>query len=93
MTPSARRPRALQIWAETGKILGVDGFAAGGLVKGYAAGGPTRGGFGITDKGLVIPIIADVQKVIPPDSSEEEVRVVYENYSEKFRRLALFSQR
>ena len=34
--------------------------------------------------------ISDVQKVIPPDSSEEEVRVVYENYSEKFRRLALF---
>jgi len=34
--------------------------------------------------------ISDVQKVIPPDSSEEEVRVVYENYSENFRRLALF---
>lgn len=34
--------------------------------------------------------ISDVQKVIPPDSSEEEVRVVYESYSEKFRRLALF---
>ena len=34
--------------------------------------------------------ISDVQKIIPPDSSEEEVRVVYENYSEKFRRLALF---
>lgn len=34
--------------------------------------------------------ISDVQKVIPPDSSEEEVRVVYENYTEKFRRLALF---
>ena len=34
--------------------------------------------------------ISDVQKVIPPDSSAEEVRVVYENYSEKFRRLALF---
>lgn len=34
--------------------------------------------------------ISDVQRVIPPDSSEEEVRVVYENYSEKFRRLALF---
>ena len=34
--------------------------------------------------------ISDVQKVIPPDSSVEEVRVVYENYSEKFRRLALF---
>lgn len=34
--------------------------------------------------------ISDVQKVIPPDSSEEEVRAVYENYSEKFRRLALF---
>ena len=34
--------------------------------------------------------ISDVQKVIPPNSSEEEVRVVYENYSEKFRRLALF---
>lgn len=34
--------------------------------------------------------ISDMQKVIPPDSSEEEVRVVYENYSEKFRRLALF---
>ena len=34
--------------------------------------------------------ISDVQKVIPPDSSEEEVRVVYENYSEKLRRLALF---
>jgi hypothetical protein len=33
--------------------------------------------------------ISDVQKIIPPDSSEEEVRVVYENYSEKFRRLAL----
>ena len=34
--------------------------------------------------------ISDVQKIIPPDSSEEEVRAVYENYSEKFRRLALF---
>lgn len=34
--------------------------------------------------------ISDVQKIIPPDSSEEEVRVAYENYSEKFRRLALF---
>ena len=34
--------------------------------------------------------ISDLQKIIPPDSSEEEVRVVYENYSEKFRRLALF---
>lgn len=34
--------------------------------------------------------ISDVQKVIPPDSSAEEVRAVYENYSEKFRRLALF---
>ena len=34
--------------------------------------------------------ISDVQKVIPPNSSEEEVRAVYENYSEKFRRLALF---
>ena len=34
--------------------------------------------------------ISDVQKVIPPNSSEEEVRAVYEDYSEKFRRLALF---
>ena len=34
--------------------------------------------------------ISDVQKVIPPDSSEEEVRAVYEDYSDKFRRLALF---
>ena len=35
--------------------------------------------------------ISDVQKVIPPmDSSEEEVLAVYEDYSEKFRRLALF---
>ena len=34
--------------------------------------------------------ISDVQKVIPPDSSEEEVRAVYDDYSEKFRRLALF---
>ena len=34
--------------------------------------------------------ISDVQKIIPPDSSEEEGRVVYENYSEKLRRLALF---
>ena len=39
--------------------------------------------------------ISDVQKILPADSSEdcvrsEEVRVVYENYSEKFRRLALF---
>ena len=34
--------------------------------------------------------ISDVQKVIPPDSSEEEVRAVYQDYSEKFRRLALF---
>lgn len=34
--------------------------------------------------------ISDVQRVIPPNSSEEEVRAVYENYSEKFRRLALF---
>lgn len=34
--------------------------------------------------------ISDVQKIIPPDSSEEEVRAVYEDYSEKFRRLALF---
>lgn len=65
----SRRPRALQIWAETGKILGVDGFAAGGLVKGYAGGGLTRGGFSISDKGLVVPIIADVQKVIPPTAA------------------------
>lgn len=36
--------------------------------------------------------ISDVQKVIPPmDSSEDEVLSVYEDYSEKFRRLALFS--
>ena len=34
--------------------------------------------------------ISDVQKVIPPNSSEEEVRAVYQDYSEKFRRLALF---
>ena len=35
--------------------------------------------------------ISDVQKVIPPmDSSEDEVLSVYEYYSEKFRRLALF---
>ena len=35
--------------------------------------------------------ISDVQKVIPPmDSSEDEVLSVYEDYSEKFRRLALF---
>lgn len=35
--------------------------------------------------------IIDVQKVIPPmDSSEDEVLSVYEDYSEKFRRLALF---
>lgn len=35
--------------------------------------------------------ISDVQKVIPPmDSSEDEVLYVYEDYSEKFRRLALF---
>ena len=34
--------------------------------------------------------ISDVQKVIPPGSSEAEVRAVYEDYSEKFRRLALF---
>lgn len=35
--------------------------------------------------------ISDVQKVIPPmDSSEDEVWSVYEDYSEKFRRLALF---
>ena len=35
--------------------------------------------------------ISDVQKVIPPmDSSEDEVLSVYEDYSEKFRRPALF---
>ena len=34
--------------------------------------------------------ISDVQKVIPPDSSEEEVRAVYDDDSEKVRRLALF---
>ena len=35
--------------------------------------------------------ISDVQKVIPPmDSSEDEVLSVYEDYTEKFRRLALF---
>ena len=35
--------------------------------------------------------ISDVQKDIPPmDSSEDEVLSVYEDYSEKFRRLALF---
>ncbi len=35
--------------------------------------------------------ISDVQKVIPPmDSSEDKVLSVYEDYSEKFRRLALF---
>ena len=35
--------------------------------------------------------ISDVQKVIPPmDSSEDEVLSVYEDYSEKFRRLARF---
>ena len=35
--------------------------------------------------------ISDVQKVIPPmDSSEDEMLSVYEDYSEKFRRLALF---
>lgn len=35
--------------------------------------------------------ISDVQKVIPPmDSSGNEVLSVYEDYSEKFRRLALF---
>ena len=35
--------------------------------------------------------ISDVQKVTPPmDSSEDEVLSVYEDYSEKFRRLALF---
>lgn len=35
--------------------------------------------------------ISDVQKVIPPmDSSGDEVLSVYEDYSEKFRRLALF---
>ena len=35
--------------------------------------------------------ISDVQKVIPPmDSSEDEVLSVYEDYSEKFRRLALY---
>ena len=36
-------------------------------------------------------MILTMQKVIPPmDSSEDEVLSVYEDYSEKFRRLALF---
>lgn len=34
--------------------------------------------------------INDVQKLVPLDLSEEQVRDIYGNYSEKFRQLALF---
>ena len=34
--------------------------------------------------------ISDVQKIIPADIPEEEVRATYQEYSEKFRHIALF---
>ena len=34
--------------------------------------------------------ISDVQKIIPADIPEEEVRAIYQEYSEKFRHIALF---
>lgn len=34
--------------------------------------------------------ISDVQKVLPADSSEADVRAIYEDYSQKFRRVGLF---
>lgn len=34
--------------------------------------------------------ISDVQKILPVDSSETDVRAVYEDYSLKFRRVGLF---
>ena len=56
---------------------GLPRFADGGAVevRGYAKGGPTRGGYSITDKGLVIPITADVTKVIPP---REAVKLTFD---------------
>lgn len=35
--------------------------------------------------------ISDVQKIIPADIPEEDVRAIYQEYSEKFRHIALFS--
>lgn len=34
--------------------------------------------------------ISDIQTIIPPDLSEEQVEKTYEDYSEKFKHLALF---
>lgn len=34
--------------------------------------------------------INDVQKLVPPDISDEQIRDIYSGYCEKFRRLALF---
>ena len=34
--------------------------------------------------------ISDVQKIIPADIPEEDVRAIYQEYSEKFRHIALF---
>lgn len=34
--------------------------------------------------------INDVQKLVPLDISDEQIRAIYNNYSEKFRHLALF---
>ena len=34
--------------------------------------------------------ISDVQKILPMDSNETDVRAVYEDYSLKFRRVGLF---
>ena len=34
--------------------------------------------------------ISDVQKILPADSNEADVRAVYEDYSLKFRRVGLF---
>ena len=34
--------------------------------------------------------ISDVQKILPADSNETDVRAVYEDYSLKFRRVGLF---
>lgn len=58
-----RRPRALEIWRQTGHILGVQGFADGGLLSGQATlGDPNR----FTGGKLALDIIAKIAKVIPP---------------------------
>lgn len=39
-----KRTRSLQIWAETGRRLGVGGYANGGIAAGGPAGGSSPGG-------------------------------------------------